>query len=887
MEPERGDEPTQDTWHRIDEAFRAALDRPPEAREPWVRENFAEAPELRDAVLGLLADAPASERLFEAAEASRDALAGAVGEHESVDLVGRRIGPWRLEALIATGGMGAVYRAERDGASFRQIVAVKILPAWATDEQTVTRLRAERQILSRLQHPGITRLIDGGRTGDGFPYLVTEFIDGVSITDWVEEQGLALEDRLKLFLRVADAVQYAHEQGVLHRDIKPANVLVDHSGRPHLLDFGIATLLEDAKISVIVARTATGFIPMTPEYASPEQIAGDPVSVATDVYQLGLLLYRLLTGRRLLVNEVVRGGSVTRPSAAMIGSTGAEEGRSAEPAHMARALRGSLDTIILKALRSAPEERYDSVRALSRDLRHFLAGEAIEARPETLWAATRRLARHYPLAATLAVSLFAVLLFSVVSLSFYARELDKERQEAERQAHRAGQVRDVLIDAFRRTDPLQADAVGAKATTVWQSLGAAEAAARASLADDPEILAELLSTLAILQLYAGEEETYRTLVEESRALYAQLGPAHRGAYLAQTSTLGGELATTDPERSQRLFAEARTLVPAVAADDPHAAALALLDIGVAEFDLGNGAASLAAFDDALALLDRPGANNWSARIEANFGRGKALINLERLGEAAAALERALSLTLEHFGEDHGRLTGTLNALSGLARASGDGDAAIAWGEELVAVMARNNAPTYDGLLSARNNLALAYVRAGRHEEGQAELREVIAARRELAGPEGDRDLGGTLKNLASSLYLTGDLEAARAAVLEARSLMERYYPEVSPIPATAWFTLGQIELDSGRPAVARDALETALEILLPVIGPGHVQSHIVRCYLAETLRRQDDLDGARSLAEPAYKGILASEVRYPEYQERCRETVQRLSKPFDGSSAGE
>lgn len=885
MGSERGNAQAGDGWQRVDEAFSSALERAPAEREAWVRTAYADAPDIRDAVLDLLADDPSSERFFRAAERARDSLAAEAAREDGVDLVGRRIGPYRLQALIATGGMGAVYRAERDDGAFRQTVAIKILPAWATDAQTVARLRAERQILSGLQHPGITRLLDGGRTGDGFPYLVTEFIDGVSIVDWVESQGLELEARLRLFLRVADAVQHAHEQGVLHRDIKPANVLVDRSGRPHLLDFGIAKLLEDAALPVTMARTATGLTPMTPEYASPEQRAGEAVGVASDVYQLGLLLFRLLTGQRFAVDDSVRTGFVTRPSAA-VGTPG--EGRDApglDPARLARALRGDLDTIVLKALRSDPAERYRSVRALARDLRHHLAGEAIEARQETLWAASRRLARHYPVAATLALSLVAVLLVGVASLSFYAQALDRQRQEAERQATRAGQVRDVLIDIFRRTDTLQADAVGGPAASVWASLDAAAEAARAELDDDPEVLAELLGTLSVLQGYAGEERKARELLEESRALYRALGPDFRGEYLVQTAELARRLVDAEKERSRDLFAEVYAGLPDLRRERPTLAVQALMDVGIAKESTGEYGASIDALDRALALLDRPGANDWSSRVEAHFVRGNALTDLGRLDEAALDLERALALTRMHFGDDHDRLTGTLSALSGLERLRDNSSAAIAWAEQLVEMMARTRAPTYGGLLSARNNLALAYDRAGRHDEAQETLRELIAIRRDNAGPEGDRALAGALKNLASSLYVTGRLAEAREAVLEARALMERHYPAGSPIVASAWFTLGQVDIDSGEPAAAQEAFETALRIIEPTLGPGHVQAHVVRCHLAEALWRQGDREGARQLAGPALEGIATAEIRYPAYLERCQTTVRALEARRSGAES--
>lgn len=423
MGSERKGPPTGE-WERIDRIFQAALEQPAAARRSWVEAACAGAPELRDAVLELLATEERSERLFDHVARQRDAMVAATFDHEhTVDLIGKRIGVYRLEALLGTGGMGAVYRAERDDGEFRQTVAIKILPGWATDPQSVARLRAERQFLSGLRHPNITRLLDGGQTGDGYPYLVTEFIDGVPVTVYVHDRALGLRERLELFMTIADAVRHAHDQGIVHRDLKPANVLVDREGHPHLLDFGIATLQDGVDGDVTLPRTVTGFSPMTPGYSSPEQQAGQEAGTASDIYQLGLLLYEIVTGRRPLPEDPGTRASITRPSLAVRSGHAAAVTDDDEavgpalplpPGTWAGALKGDVDTIVMKALRAEPADRYDTVAAMMEDLRRHLDGEPILARPESILARGWRRIRHNPTGAVLAPALMIVLIAWVV-----------------------------------------------------------------------------------------------------------------------------------------------------------------------------------------------------------------------------------------------------------------------------------------------------------------------------------------------------------------------------------------------------------------------------------------------------------------------------------------
>jgi len=880
-----GKEPTNsggDNWAQIDAAFQAALEQNADQRIEWVNTQFAAQTEIRDAVLSLLADEKPSEALFESAFNERDRIAQEViaGDHgadQVGNLVGLMIGPYRLEQLVATGGMGAVYRAERADGQFEQTVAVKILPGWATDEHTVARLRAERQILAGLQHPNITHLLDGGETGDGFPYLVTEFIDGEPITEYARQSLPRIKHRLELFAKVADTVHYAHKNLVIHRDIKPSNILVDKSGRPHLLDFGIAKLLEAGAHEMTFAQTATGFTPMTPEYASPEQRTGKEVTTASDIYQLGLLLYHLMTGSRPARDGVSIAGSVTRPSTAVLSAESTKKlpGEVSGP-RLSRKLKGDLDTIVLKAMRHEPDERYASAAEMAADVRRHLQGEAIEARPESPWSATKRLSRHYPLAAILTTSLAVVLVIWATSMYFYAQELELQRDEATSQASRATHVKNVLIDIFRRTDPLASDTIGGKTASVWDSLDAAATETRNQLADEPEIQAELFATLAGLYRYAGEMDKARDLLGEALTTYQSLGPGFELEIAVNQAEYAGYIGMNNYVEAQPLMAEALKLMAPLIESHPAAAISILLDAGNLESFVGEFDKSLKYFRRASEILESSDIDEPSLQIEVLVGEADVLISQDKLAQAESLLIHALQLAELTFGPDHRRLTDTLSALAALNRRLGNTEKTITYNQRVVELMERDSATTYDSLLSSKNNLALAYGAAGRYAEEQQILGEVIAIRHEISGPEGSVDLAISIKNMASSLHLSGDYDQALEAVNEARDLIAKHFPPTSPFQALPHFTSALIYLDTNRPELAETEALATLSILEPVLGEEHFQVQVTRCVLAESYRNQGRLAESRKLAEPAMQGILASGTNTPRYIKRCQDTLAAL-----------
>ena len=361
------------------------------------------------------------------------------------------MGAYTLIREIGSGGMGTVYLAVRHDDAFEKRVAIKILKRGMDSDSIVRRFRNERQILASLQHPYIGGLLDGGTTADGLPYFAMEYIEGQRIVDYCDAHQLDTSTRIELFRKVCAAVQYAHQNLIIHRDIKPANVLVTADGTPKLLDFGIAKLLNPELAGETIAPTAAGPQLMTPEYASPEQVRGEPVTTATDVYSLGVLLYELLTGRRPYrltsrtpaeIARVVCNSVPVPPSAAVtrLGDQGdVETGtttitdatRSAETDRLRRRLAGDLDTIVLKALSKEPPRRYASVDQLSEDLRRHLAGLPVIARKDTLGYRTAKFVRRNRGAVAAAIVLFVSLVAGIVGTAWQASEARRERARAE------------------------------------------------------------------------------------------------------------------------------------------------------------------------------------------------------------------------------------------------------------------------------------------------------------------------------------------------------------------------------------------------------------------------------------------------------------------------
>jgi serine/threonine-protein kinase len=362
-------------------------------------------PDVRREVRSLL-ESPTTD--LGALHAAIAAESAAVARETDPDrrLIGVRVGPYRVESIIGHGGMGAVYRASRDDEEFHQQVAVKLVRAAMQSPESLRRFKQERQILARLSHPNIGRLLDGGSTQDGVPYLVMEFIEGETITEWCARQSLPLSTRLRLFLQVCDAVQSAHDSLIVHRDLKPGNILVTASGAPKLLDFGIAKMLVPDTENP--ATTTLGMPAMTPEYAAPEQVRGDAVSKAVDIYALGLILYELLTGHKAQNLPDHTPGAVARVVC---------QAEPVPPADLNPELAGDLDNIIRMAIRKEPDRRYGSVADLAGDIRRHLEGRPVSARPDTAVYRTTKFLRRNRSAVTVATA--SALLFSGAILAYW------------------------------------------------------------------------------------------------------------------------------------------------------------------------------------------------------------------------------------------------------------------------------------------------------------------------------------------------------------------------------------------------------------------------------------------------------------------------------------
>ena len=720
---------------------------------------------------------PIEELRGEVADAAgRHLLSGEPGEAAPL-AAPERLGAWRLGEKLGAGGMGEVWAAERIEGGFTQRAAVKLVRSGVSSLEIAARFRRERQVLARLSHAAIARLLDGGVAPDGRPWFAMERVDGEPITDHVRARGLSLAARLRLLIEVARAVDAAHRSLVVHRDLKPSNILVTPAGEPKLLDFGLAKLLEPENEAQL---TRSDMRALTPAYAAPEQIYGEAVTVATDVYALGVLLYELVTGelphaRRSpttegLADEISR-ETIERPSSRVRRTSGlaAADGAGGATtvvaglsrARLALRLRGDLDTIALTALKREPERRYATVAAFADDIERFLAGRPVAARPDTLGYRTRKFVSRHRVAVAAALLVLLSMVGGVAAALWQARAT---RIESERTAR----VRDFLASIFGSLDPDLGPGRDASAATLL-----ADGAARveAELGGEPRIAAELYAALGRAWLALDRYDEAELLAKRSR----ELARASAGAdsILAATSqALAGEIATAREdllvgERElrgalARLDADAggaagrQGLAAARAAaalgrnlnaQRRHAEALALSEKAYAVLarELGPGdreaVRALLAASQALRFSDRAaeaarriaGARELLERAPGVHPVTRALLDIERAhvelhlrhpGAALAAAEAALASLAETLGPDSAAQASALQARALARMQGGDFDGAQVDLDAAIAVL-RALDPDHPRLTSVRIDFALVLEHRGRIDDGIALRREVL------------------------------------------------------------------------------------------------------------------------------------------------------------------
>jgi len=547
--------------------FEAAIERPPADRRLWLRDRCCTDQKVIEEVEALLAAHERAEGILDGNVASRDSVNDA--NH------GRRIGAYRVLRELGRGGMGVVYLAERDDGQYQQRVAVKLLRASPDAEELRRRFLAERQILASLKHRGIAQLIDGGVTDGQLPFLVMEYVDGVPITTYCDRRKLGIDARLELFHDVCSAVHYAHQNLIIHRDIKPGNILVSPDGGVKLLDFGIAKLLNPALGPADQPLTRTELRAMTPEYASPEQVRGEVVTTASDVYALGVVLYELLSGRRPYyltsaspqeLTEVVCSRIPERPSSVVTRPVpnAASDSADATPDVMARArgvsverlrhlLSGDLDAIVMMALRKEATDRYGSVDLLWEDLQRYLDGLPVHAhRGSRLYRARKFLGRHRvesAAAALVAVSLAVGAGVAVRQATFAARERDRAEHalsDAQQALSQSETVTGFLVGLFDATTP-RADTSALTAPELLRR-GATQIEA---LRGQPLVQARMLEAMARVQMTMAEYPDARAALERSLALRVEhLGPTHAEVagtlfYLGEVLRRTGQYARAD------------------------------------------------------------------------------------------------------------------------------------------------------------------------------------------------------------------------------------------------------------------------------------------------------------------------------------------------------
>lgn len=713
--------------------FEQSLDHPADERVRFVTEHSAGDEMLRGAALALLDAHARSEHFLEPPEAPHP-----------------RLGAYQLLRVIGAGGMGRVWLAEREDGAYRQEVAIKVLPGLIGDPDAVRRAHAERQFLAWADHPNIARVLDGGTTPEGQPYVVMEYVDGMRIDDWCRERQLDPTGRVRLFLQVLDAIDAAHRALIIHRDIKPGNVLVTRAGAAKLLDFGIAKSL-DGHGAGNATRTCNA--PMTPDYASPEQLAGKPLTTATDIYSLGLLLYELLSGTAanarsgLTPGELaqrIKQNAAPRPSLHIEAGSMRIDQRTATA--WQRRIAGDLDRVVTKALAPEPQRRYESAHAFADDLQRWLAHRPVTARSAGIGYRFALFVRRNAIPVTASAAAAGAL---AVGLGLAATQAHRAAIEGER-AMRANQF---MTEMIASADPYQ----GGKPPLLVDALDRAVQTISQRLAGQPLLEADIRHAIGRAYLMLERNDAARTQLDRAAQLRADTGGTDYARILDAQGVL--EWQTGHYENAERRFREGL----AQCADDVRGRqqrAELLNDLAALLGNAGRYDEARAAAEQALGLYYGLPETKPRERGIGYANLAVALEGLDRRNEALESYQQALRILETAVPPATLDMSITLNNLANLQSGMSQRDLAIASLERSIALRRNVMGPDFPRLTVPLANLARRYSEAGRHDDGARTIDEALRLA-PRAFSANDQMLGHLHATVATIALARGDNRTAR------------------------------------------------------------------------------------------------------------------------------
>ena len=779
-----------------------------------------------------------------------------------------RIGPYRLLHTLGAGGMGEVFLAERADAQFEQRVAIKVVTGGNFSRSVQSRLKVERQILAQLDHPNIAHLLDGGSLPDGTAYLVMEYVDGLPIDAYCDANRLDVIARLKLFQTVCAAVHYAHRNLVVHRDLKPSNILVNAAGVPKLLDFGIAKLLDDRQaVHNTVAMTHANLRIMTPDHASPEQVRGLPITTSSDVYVLGVLLYRLLTGVGPFVIASSRLTDIERaigdkdpPLPSHIVTTGEPAQSSALAAardttagRLRRQLKGDLDNIVLMAMRKEPERRYGSSQQMASDIQRYLDGKPVIARRDTMAYRSTKFVRRHWLPVTVGASMFALILAfattAYVQAARIAAERDRvaeQREMAERERLRAEEISTFLVDLFKLTD---LDENRANQVTARELLDSGAKRLRAGLQNQPASKAALLATVGAVYDSLGQFQDALPLLDESLHLQPQANDRARIVVLLELGR--ARMGAGDLANAEAPLQNALRLAQTGFGAGSEEAGRALWQLGRLRFQLGQIDAAKQLFQQSLGVLEKnPVPQTDLAAVLDDLA--KVYSRQQRWTAAKQAYERALELDRHMLGEDHPRVTMHLNNLGVVAQNMGELKQAEVLYREAIRRHERDPGERRAETVLSKGNFGVLLQREGRLAEAEPLLRDAVAETVSLYGSD-HYAAGYARVSLAILLQEKGAAAEAESEYRQALAIYDKALPPNHQFRAAALMHLALLLVDRGRAGEALSLSEQSIRIwsaTSPDTSPSTAQAHSIHAFALAHLGRTHEAADELSRAVP-------------------------------------